>query len=99
MDEQRIKELLADEEFVKELVALETPEEVQAMLEEYDIEVTTEEIQQIHDFLVEHEGEELSEEDLENVAGGFGLIILALIIVGAIATGTLAGTVGLGRRW
>ena len=39
-DKARIKEVFADEEFVKELFSKETPEEVQVLLAEKDIDLT-----------------------------------------------------------
>ena len=44
MNEERIKEVFADEEFVKELFSKETPEEAQALLVEKDIELSIDEI-------------------------------------------------------
>ncbi len=95
MNEARIKELFANEEFVKELMEKETPEEAQALFLKHDVDVPVAELKKAYQFLLEHEGEELAEEDLENVAGGFGLVVSILIIIGVgAAGGTVGGTAG-----
>ena len=98
MNEERIKEVFADEAFVKELLSKETPEEVQAMLEDKDIEVSVAEIIKLRELLekkAENPDAELSEEDLEDVAGGIApLLIPVLMLVGVWAfTGVLGGAV------
>ena len=107
MDQARLKEVLSDEEFVKELLTMGTAEQVQDALEDKGISVTTDEIHQAGDLLRKAaSGEipketleaaangELSEAELEEVAGGFGVLLaLTLIIVGSAAgTSYLAGS-------
>ena len=46
MNQEKLQEVFSNEDFVKELLAKETPEEVQEMLAEKDIEVTIEEIKE-----------------------------------------------------
>ena len=80
MDENRIKEVFSDEAFVKSLLELETPEDVQKALKGKDIEVGVEEILQLRDALLKaaemaQSGGELSVEDLDEAAGGFIPII------------------------
>lgn len=95
MDPERLKEVLADEEFVKDLVAMEEPEQVQDALEDKGVPVTTDEILRIRDLMKKLEsGEismekveaaangELSEEELEEVAGGIVVEMLAGIVFG-----------------
>ena len=96
MNEERIKAVFSDEAFVKELLSKETPEEVQAMLEDKDIEVSIAEIVKLRELLekkAENPDAELSDEDLEDVAGGCGAVLIAgLMLVGAWAvTGLVAG--------
>ena len=69
MDEKRAKELFADKEFVKSLLALETPEQVQAAAKAKGLDLTLDEISAIKGSLTKTNGE-LSEADLEKVAGG-----------------------------
>ena len=87
MNEQHMKEIFSDEAFVKSLFALETAEEVHAALKEKDVELSVEEINEIHDNLLKcvDENGELSLEQLENVAGGsviVGVLGLATAVVG-----------------
>ncbi len=70
MNEQEINELFSDEQFVKELFALETPEEIQAVLTNKDIDITIEDISELKELLTKKEAGELSDEELEDVAGG-----------------------------
>ena len=96
MNEERIKEVFSDEAFVKELLSKETPEEVQAMLEDKDIEVSIAEIVKLREMIIkkaENPDAELSDEDLEDVAGGCLLeafLVAGLIIAGAMAVSGLA---------
>lgn len=109
MNEERIKAVFSDEAFVKELLSTETPEEVQALLEEKEIEVTIEEIKETQKILIKKaeqqtaEGMELSDEDLEDVSGGIApLLAVALwygACIGAFAVITHFGLKAEGRRW
>lgn len=96
MNEAKVQEVLNDEVFVKNLLAMETPEEVQAALQAKDIDFSVEEIVTIRDTVVQKlaAGDELSDEDLENVAGGLvtgilmGTVIVGLVgIIGGAAIG------------
>jgi len=102
MDENRIKEVFSDEAFVKGLVELETPEEVQAALKEKGIELTVDEIMQLRDGLIKAaekvgEGGELSLDQLDDVAGGG---IITGLILGILFVSFAAGVAGgLKLRW
>ncbi len=104
MNEQQIRELFSNEEFVQEILALETPEEVVAALQEKDVDVTEEEVIKISDILANNNVEELTEEDLEQVAGG-SIIIFILMAIGLASIITAGGTLVelctrvKGRRW
>ena len=89
MTEERIKEVFADEEFVKELFSKETPEEVQVLLAEKDIDLTVAEIVKLGEIVAKKlqqtengEPAELTEEELEDVAGG---VIPTLVFFGFFA--------------
>ncbi len=105
MNEERMRELANDKAFMEMVLGLETPEEVQDAFAEKDVDLSIAEIQKVYELLSEHAGEELTEEDLEQVAGGE--IISALIITGLILFGAAAGgsgayfgtTAALRRRW
>ena len=99
MNEERIKEVFSDEAFVKELFSKETPEEVQAMLEDKDIELSIDEIVKLKELLekkVENPDAELSDEDLEDVAGGcYGIVVVACFVV--VFGGSIVETATRGR--
>ena len=108
MNEDRVKEVFSDEEFVKELFSKETPEEAQAMLAEKDIEVSVEELVKLRDLLIKKaqqaEGsEELNDDELEDVAGGMGPVVatvIGLFLIGSLVVGLVKGIAEeSGRRW
>ena len=91
MNVERIKEVFSDEEFMKELFSKETPEEAQALLAEKDIDLSVDELVKLKDLVVEKlqaaengESVELTEEDLEDVAGGWAPVIAAAVTAFAI---------------
>lgn len=93
MNEERIKEVFSDEAFLKELFSKETPEEVQVLLAEKDIALSIDEIVKLREILEKklqqaQSGEEISDDDLEEVAGGvYDLIALGVVLfVGIVAT-------------
>lgn len=83
--EARIKEAFADEQYVKELFALEKPEDAQAKLREKGISMTLEEVKAIPQALqmLQANDGELSEDALEDVAGGFA--VTASVLGAAVA--------------
>ncbi|MEN1761413.1 MULTISPECIES: Nif11-like leader peptide family RiPP precursor [Anoxynatronum] len=100
------QKLEADEQLVEKLMQQETPEEVQALLKENDVNLTIEEINEIREAILKMldrmtEGE-LSEEDLEEVTGGiffaYGVLALCGIFV-ALATGTTVTNMFTKGRW
>ena len=111
MNEERIKEVFSDEEFVKEFFSMETPEEAQDMLAEKDIDVSIEELIAIKNIVDEKlksaengEDDEICDDDLENVAGGVLLTGTAFVLISVAvpaAIGLLFTGVGLAaeRRW
>ena len=89
MNEERIKEVFSDEAFVKELLSRKTPEEAQELLAEKDIDVSIEELVKLKDLIIAKlqaaesgESAELTEEELEDVAGG---VIPTLVFFGFFA--------------
>lgn len=70
---EKMKELFQDQAFLEELFSKESAEDAQALLKERGVEMTVEELNQFRKTLMdrmEGGGGELSEDDLENVAGG-----------------------------
>jgi hypothetical protein len=72
MDEAKLKEVFSDEAFVKELLELDAPEEVQAKLADKGVALTLEETKALGSALVRNAeaNGELDEDALEDVAGG-----------------------------
>ena len=74
MNEERIKEIFADEEFVKELFSKETPQEAQELLAEKDIDISIEYLCKVMEKATEKQENpdtaELTDEALEEVSGG-----------------------------
>ncbi len=109
MNEERIKEIFVDEEFVKELFSKETPEEVQDLLAEKDIDLTVAEIVKLGEIFAKKlqqtengEPAELTEEELAGVAGGvLPVLATVAIVMGAayIAIGGVAIAKKVTGRW
>jgi len=98
---EKLNTLLEDQDFIEKLTNTETDTEVQALLAENGVELTLEEINAVKkgvEARISEEGE-LSEDDLENVAGG--------VDIANIIEGVCNGIVKLGdaihkwtrRRW
>ncbi len=97
MNEELLKDILSDADFVKSLAALENPEDVQAALKEKGVELTLEDIAAIQNILENSNEGELSEDDLENVAGG-SLTIMAAIGIAGIISAAFGAAVTLGNK-
>lgn len=93
---EKMKELLADKAFVEKLMSLETETEVQSLLSENGVELTVEQISMIKKGVMSQlsNSDELSEDDLETVAGG--------VDIGGIIQGITDAICSLGdaiNRW
>ncbi len=102
MNEALIKEVFSDEAFVKSLVELESAEEVQAALKEKNLDFSLEDIAEMQTALAKRVNDEIPEDELENVAGGFA-ISATLIAIGSVgaalfSTGSFVHEVTR-RRW
>lgn len=111
MNQERLKEVLSDETFVKELMEMKTAEQVQDALDDKGISVTTDEIRQMGEFLRKvKSGEisqetinamangELSEEELEEVAGGVFWWV-PVLVVSVLMGAAIYGHGALGGLW
>ncbi len=85
MDEriEIIKELLASEEFGKEVAEAETTEDFQTAFKQHGVELTLEEVDSVLLQAAVASGVELNEDELENVSGGF-VGTTALLLVGGV---------------
>ena len=95
MNIEKIKEIFADEAFVKGLFELETAAEVQAALKEKGVEISEEEILGIHDLLGKVESGEISVEQMEQWAAQVESGELSDEMLEQVAGGSVLGTIGL----
>ena len=104
MNKERIKEIFSDKDFVIELVSLEDTADIQALLKTKGIELDLEQIEKAKE-LVEKKmalieaGDELSDDELDEVSGGFtgaGLASLIISIISIVGGITITKTRG---RW
>ena len=100
---EKMQELMKNEEFVKKLITIENPEDVQVYFEDNGLEMTLDEVKELGTMLgkvvkgevtaeqLEKSADgELSEDELKNVAGG------SLVAAGiTILVGTALGAGGL----
>lgn len=72
---EKLNELINDKGFVEMMMSQETPEAVQKVFNEHGVPLTLEDVKRIGSALnqMENPGAELSEADLDGVAGGFAL--------------------------
>ena len=109
MENYKMKEIFADEAFVKSLMELESAAEVQEALKEKGIELTEDDIMALRDIILKVEEGEISREQLESWAAqaedgeiteemlelvSGGLLISSLLIGIAITTAATGVAVG-----
>ena len=99
--QEQIRQVFQDEDFVRGLFDLATPQEVKVALAQKNIELTVEEIIQVRELIVKHleSGCELDDNALSQVQGGSALLMVGLaaafLIGGAVLGGiAAAGSVG-----
>ena len=96
MVQEKIANVLSNVEFLKEIKDLE-PEELFETLKKKVPEATEEEIGEFLLYIskyLEGESDDLSEEDLENVAGGFGFTLTVAVLGGIVKGIGVAAAVG-----
>lgn len=71
---EQLKKLMENEKFVREIVAMEEPEDVQKAFAEKGFTFSIEEINQIARMAFAEDSDELSTDELETVAGGIGVV-------------------------
>ena len=82
---EKLQALMNDAEFVKKISAMEDPEEVQKAFADNGVDFTLDEIGQIAEMAADNEGEELSEGQMDAVAGG--VLTAIAIVASGIALG------------
>ena len=85
---EKLAEIFENEQFKLEVQNVEIPEDFQALLAEYGLEMTLEEVNELFEQAAAYvNAGELSEEELEDVAGGKGNGTLKKIIKTVIRVG------------
>lgn len=89
---EELKKVFSDEAFVKKVFSTANDEEAQRLLSEKGIELSVQETEKLLDGIAKvyarnQNREELSEEELEEVGGGFVGTIVAIVGVMALAGG------------
>lgn len=79
---EKVEELLAQEDVLKEILGKGSVEEMKAAFAEHGVEITNEELYTILKAPNEEASDALSAEDLENVNGGVGAIAVSLGALG-----------------
>lgn len=90
MNIEKFKEALQDAEYVKELAELDFLEAIQAKLAEKGLELSLDEVENLVEQVVkaaEKKDTELSENDLDDVAGGFVTPMLGVAAALVVAIG------------
>ena len=84
---EKLTELLKDKAFAEEFFKQETAEDAQKFLASKGVDVTIDELNQLRDAIVarldDSNGDELSDDQLDNVAGGFAIAAAAAVIAAA----------------
>ncbi|MCL2169364.1 MAG: class IIb bacteriocin, lactobin A/cerein 7B family [Defluviitaleaceae bacterium] len=83
MNQEKLTALLENEEFVDALSQAETIEGAQKLFADNDVTISIDELKALCAKAKQESGEELSDEELELVAGGIAPIIIAPIIIAA----------------
>ena len=106
MNEEKIKKIFADEAFVKELLSLDAAEEIQTLLKTKGIELDLDQIEKAKALVAKklalvEVGEELGDDELDEVSGGFAITTLGVVsaiisVVGFASSVVITKTDG---RW
>lgn len=92
--DQQLTTLFQDSIFAEEAKNFKTVEDMKKALEAHGIEMSIDEVTElcvaIGKRAAQENGEELSEEALDDVAGGFGVVVWTCIGVGVLCIGAFA---------
>ncbi len=79
-NKEKLQQLMQDEEFLKEILVLETAEEVQQAFKEKDVDISIEDLEKIKELIKKsiNEDYELTEEELKEITGGSFLMDLII---------------------
>lgn len=98
----KLEELVNNKEFLKKLSEQKTGRDAKALFKEYGVVLSDREYKQLVDTWnfyinnVEDANAEFTENELENISGGFGII--PLIVGGALMAGSIIGSLHAGMH-
>lgn len=98
MNIDQVKAVMADREFVETIVAMEDPVDVQKAFADKGIDFTVDQINQIAELALNHEGEELTDAELESVSGGAILEIITVVAGGVALFANVMSEVNKSRK-
>ena len=104
MNEERIKEIFSDKEFVTELISLETPTDIQALLKTKGIDLDIDQIEKAKALVAKklalaEAGEELSDDDLDEVSGGIAVLSVVSAVISVIGVASSVVITKTDGRW
>ena len=104
MNEERIKEIFSDKEFVTELIRLETPTDIQALLKTKGIDLDIDQIEKAKALVAKklalaEAGEELSDDDLDEVSGGIAVLTVVSAVISVIGVASSVVITKTDGRW
>jgi len=104
MNEERIKEIFSDKEFVTELISLETPTDIQALLKTKGIDLDIDQIEKAKALVAKklalaEAGEELNDDDLDEVSGGIAVLTVVSAVISVIGVASSVVITKTDGRW
>ncbi|MBQ7283377.1 MAG: Nif11-like leader peptide family natural product precursor [Oscillospiraceae bacterium] len=104
MNEERIKEIFSDKEFVTELISLETPTDIQALLKTKGIDLDIDQIEKAKALVAKklalaEAGEELNDDDLDEVSGGIAVLTVVSAVISIIGVASSVVITKTDGRW
>lgn len=97
--QEKLNALLEDEAFLNKMLNAENPEQVSALFAENGITMSAKEVEILRSRLENAEGGELSEDQLENVAGGVDLDLIDDVLNSIVKVGGRLFDSISRRRW
>ncbi len=101
-NKEKLQQLMQDEKFLKEILDLETIEEVQHAFKEKGVNISTEDLKSVRELIIKFidNNYELSEEELEEICGGSAITGILIFILKAILAGIITGgATQLTKKW
>ena len=97
--QEKLNALLEDEAFLNKMLNAENPEQVSALFAENGITMSAKEVEILRSRLENADGAELSEDQLENVAGGVDLDLIDDVLNSIVKVGERLFDSISRRRW